>query len=127
MRDAHGDTESRLPVAGGLVAAEIHIPCGNAVQLVEHTLSPLLIDSGLRLLCRRVFAAEGKHIYARHGESAVVSHRLSYGGGLRIERGLSHQMSREEYSVFFAPGTYVVRESLCKSLRRVIVIAVPCI
>ena len=89
MVDADRDTEGSLPVTCQLMAAEIKIPVGNAVELAEHTLVAKLMDSAFSLLGSGQLSEIAEHIDARKIEGAVGTHSLAESGSLGSQVGSS--------------------------------------
>ena len=126
MGHTHAYAERRLPVALKLVTSEGEIPAGYAVKLAEHTLSAVLVNGRLALLCRCKFTAVAKHINTGQAEAPVRAHTVADCRILAFERGLLHHMTREHYSVFLTPAADIVCKGNSKTLGNVVVIAVAC-
>ena len=124
MRHAHGHAQRRLPVTLQLMAAEVEIPVGHAVQLAGHARIAELMHRGGRLLGGGELAMVAQHIDAGQLEAAVGTHGLAQSGGLRFERRLLHHVAGQHDAVFAAPAAHGVREGGGKALGDVIVIVI---
>ena len=127
MRNAHGNTQRRLPVSLQLVTAEVIVPVGNAVKLAHNALTTVLMSHRRRLLCGVKLAAVGKHVDSRQSKGAQRAHCLAYCGGLRPQRRFLHHMSRKRQPVRVAPIAYGVGKGGGKALAGVVVIMIPCV
>ena len=124
MRHAHSHAQRRLPVALQLVAAEVEIPVGHAVQLAGHARIAELMHRGGRLLGSGELAVVAQHVDAGQLEAAVGAHGLAQGGGLRFERRLLHHVAGQHDAVFAAPAAHGVRKGGGEALGDVIVIVI---
>ena len=116
VRHAHRYAQRGLPVALQLIAPEIVIPAGHAVELAEHALLAALTYDGLGLLCRGVFMEVAQHVYARDAEMRIAAHGVAHGVGLPFQRGLHITVAREFYAPLIAPGAYLPAEIPGKTL-----------
>ena len=121
VRDAHGHAQRGLPVAAELVAAEIKVPVGHAVELGEHAFAPELAGGGLRLLGGGKLTAVIEHVNARQLEAAVGAHGFPERPGLRKEGGLFHHVAGQHQAVVMAPCADLVGKGLGKTLRDMVV------
>ena len=124
MRNTDGNAESRLPVALELVTAEVEIPVGNAVQLGQHTLTSVLVNSGLCLLCGGQLDAVAEHINARQTELAVGAHCLTECGGLGKQRRFFHHVTGHVDAVIDTPLTAVVGKGFREAVADMVMIMV---
>ena len=124
VRDADGDAEGGLPVAVQLMATEIVVPAGHAVELAQHPLAPVLMHGGLRLFCRGELVAVLEHIDPGQPEGAVGAHRLPERAGLALEGRLVHHMPGQFQPVSFAPSPDLIGKRRRESLGDVVVVEI---
>lgn len=124
MVDADRDTEGSLPVTCQLMAAEIKIPVGNAVEFAEHTLVAKLMDSAFSLLGSGQLSEIAEHIDAGKIEGAVGTHSLAESGSLGSQGGLLHHMTGKGDSVLMAPAADVVGKGVGEALTDMVMIVI---
>ena len=104
MRHPDGHAQRRLPVPMPLVAHEIEIPVGHAVEFGEHSAPAVLVRRAGRLLRGGELHPVAEHVDAGELEGAVAAHRFAERMGLRLQRRLLHHVPGEADAVLLAPA-----------------------
>ena len=117
-------TQCGLPVALELIAAEIVIPAGDAVQLRHHAFPVILPDGGLALLGGGVFHVVAQNVDAGQLEGTVAAHGFAQSAGLAVQRGLQHHVTGQQQVVLAAPTAALVCKGFGEALADVVVIMV---
>ena len=121
---ADGHAQRRLPVAVNLVAAEVEVPAGHAVQLAGHAAAAVLMHGALSLLGGGQLEPGAEHVDARQLEAAIGAHRLAQRRRLAAQRGFLHHVAREHQAVLAAPAAAGVGEGLGEALGDVVVVMI---